>query len=211
MSIKIENGFHVQASIEETWQLLNNIPLIVPCLPGAELTEMVDERNFKGVAKIKIGPVQLQFVGLAELYDVDDANHASRMRAKANDAKGRGNVQVDMAFRLTEYDAATAVHVVTELELKGSVAQYGRGAGLIKEIANQFTAQFARNFENLLAQSKANASGGNLTAETPSEATGPSASPPLPVRPAAVPVSAFSILFAALRAMLGRFFRIQKK
>jgi carbon monoxide dehydrogenase subunit G len=211
MSIKIENDFEVPASIDDTWRLLNNIPLIVPCLPGAELKEMVDERNFKGVAKIKIGPVQLQFVGDAELYDVDDSNHSSRMRAKANDAKGRGNVEVDMAFKLTEYDAVTAVHVVTELALKGSVAQYGRGAGLIKEIANQFTAQFARNFENVLAQSKANTGGAGEAAATPASNAGPGVASTAPTPPTAVPVSAFAVLFAALRAMLGRFLGFHKK
>jgi carbon monoxide dehydrogenase subunit G len=209
MSLKIENDFEVPASIDETWRLLNNIPLIVPCLPGAELTEMVDDRNFKGVAKVKIGPVQLQFVGDAELYDVDDANHSSRMRAKANDAKGRGNVQVDMAFKLAQRDAVTAVHVVTELVLKGSVAQYGRGAGLIKEIANQFTAQFARNFENVLAQSKAN-TGGEVEAAS-NAGPGAASATPTPTPPAAAPVSAFAVLFAALRAMLGRFLGFGKK
>ena len=145
MGIQVESSFLVPAPIEEAWKLLTDVPRIVPCMPGAEITEVIDERTFKGVAKVKVGPIQLQFQGQAQLHDLDPVAHRSNMSARASDAKGRGNMQSEMTFSMAAEGDQTRVDVLTDLTLTGSVAQYGRGAGLIKEIANQFTRQFAAN------------------------------------------------------------------
>ena len=144
MAIRIENSFVVPASIEQAWALLTDVPRIAPCLPGAELTE-IDGSTYKGEARVKIGPMQLVFKGEARLTQADAAARISTLAIRGSDTKGRGNVQSEMTFRLTPNDAATRVDVVTELTLSGSVAQYGRGVGLIKELCNQYAAQFAKN------------------------------------------------------------------
>lgn len=174
--MKIDNSFHVPASVEESWKILNDVPALVSCMPGAELTAAVDGA-YRGIARVKIGPVQLQFSGEARLYEVDAAAHSMKVRSRASDAKGRGTVASEMAFALVPDGERTRVDVVTDLTLTGSVAQYGRGAGLIKEVASQFTKDFAANLENL------------VLAKT---------------RPAAKPASGVRLLFGALRAMLVR-------
>ena len=174
--MKIENSFHVPASLEESWKIVTDVPALVSCMPGAELTAAA-EGAYRGTARVRIGPVQLEFNGEARLYDVDARAHTLKVRSRASDAKGRGTVASEMAFALVPDGERTRVEVVTDLTLTGSVAQYGRGAGLIKEVANQFTKDFAGNLENL------------VLAKT---------------RPAAKPASGIRLVFGALRAMLVR-------
>lgn len=179
MAIKVENSFVVPASLDAAWAILTDVPRIAPCMPGAEITEAVDAQTYKGLARVKVGPMQLAFSGEAKLHDLDPAARSSRMSIRGSDTKGRGNVQSEMVFSLTDEAGATRVNVVTEISLSGSVAQYGRGVGLIKEICNQFAAQFAKN---LAAQIE----GG----------TGATA--------AARPVSALGLVGGAVRAMVTR-------
>lgn len=192
VGIKLENSFSVAAGIEESWRIINDLPRIVPCMPGTELTEIVGDGSYRGNAKVKIGPLQLQFNGEARLYDVDPAAYTMKLRSRASDAKGRGNVATEMSFALAEDGERTRVDVLTDLSLSGAVAQYGRGAALIREVASEFTKEFAANLEKLVR----------------SQAARPSAQAPAPLEAprAAKPISAFGLLFAALRAMVLRWF-----
>jgi len=183
VAIRIENRFTVPAGVERAWQVVNDVPRIVPCMPGAELTGATGDGGYRGNMKVKIGPVQLQFNGEARLYDVDRAAHTMKMRSRASDVKGRGSVASEMAFVMVPRDGHTEVHVTTDLTLTGSVAQYGRGAGLIKEVANQLTREFAANLEKLVRDD----------------------APVTPTAPAK-PVSGLGMLFTALRAMIARVF-----
>lgn len=151
MSVHIENTFAVQVPPERAWDLLTDVPRVAPCMPGAELTEVVDTATYRGVVRIKIGPVQLVLSGEAQLYDVNPAARTARMRTRASDIKGRGTAHSDIGFALQAQGEATLVRISTELTLSGAIAQYGRGAGLIREIAGQFISQFARNLEQAIA------------------------------------------------------------
>jgi carbon monoxide dehydrogenase subunit G len=180
VSLKIENSFSVPAGIEQSWRIINDVPRIVPCMPGAQLTDVGGDGSYRGNVKVKIGPVQLQFNGEARLHDIDPAARTMKMRSRASDAKGRGTVASEMTFVLAGDGERTRVDVVTDLTLTGSVAQYGRGAGLIKEVANQFTREFAANLEKLVREE----AGAPITA--------------------AKPVSGFGFLLAVLRATVLR-------
>lgn len=179
--MKIENSFYVPAGLEQSWKIITDVPSLVACMPGAELTETTPDGAYRGVARVKIGPVQLQFNGEARLEDVNASAHTMKVRSRASDAKGRGTVASEMAFALVPEGERTRVDVITDLTLTGAVAQYGRGAGLIREVANQFTKDFASNLA------------GRLAAQPPGS------------RPAAEKsVSGVRLLLNALRAMIGR-------
>lgn len=148
--MKFDNSFVVPIPPAEAWPLLLDVPVIAPCLPGAEITETLGERRYRGRAAVKVGPVQLGFDGEAEILAVDDAAMTARVVAKGAEKRGRGNASATVDFALLPDVAGSRVLVVTELNLVGAVAQYGRGAGLIKEIANQLIDQFAGNLESLI-------------------------------------------------------------
>jgi hypothetical protein len=194
--MELQNSFNVAADVETAWQVLLDVPRIASCMPGAELTEAVDDSHFKGNAKVRVGPVQLSFAGEAELIEVDAAAHTARLRAKGNDTKGRGAAQANVTFALIEDGGNTRVDIATELNLTGSVAQYGRAAGLISEIAAQIIADFAKNLEAQLTAAAPTAGAEAATAETSA-----------PAAPAAAEsISGLSLLFRALAAMIARWF-----
>lgn len=190
MHIKIENAFVVDAPIEDVWGTLQDVPRIAPCMPGAELEESAGAGVYRGYVKIKIGPAQLQFKGEATFYDFDQVAHSMKMRSRASDIKGRGAVATEMQFALRSSDKATYVDVATDLTVTGSLAQYGRGVGLVKDVANEITRQFSQNLQKVLAHS-------SNTVEPAVYAT-------LGSLPAATPISGFSLMFAALRASIRR-------
>lgn len=195
VGIRIENTFVVPAPSEDAWRVLVDVPRVVPCMPGAQLTEVLDERRFRATARLKVGPVELQFGGEGELYDVDAAARTAKLRAKGRDAKGRGAFQAEMLFRLTPQGAETLARVDTDLTLSGSVAQYGRGAGIVKEMTGQLTAQFARNLSALITAGR-----GEAAAARPAAEAGEARAKP------AEPISGLALLFSALKAIVRRWF-----
>jgi hypothetical protein len=149
--MKIENSFTVNQPPDEAWRTLLDIPAIVPCMPGASLLEVEDERSFKGQVKLKLGPVAIVFQGRAKFIEVDEAHHRVRAKASGNEMKGRGNAQADVEFKLSPSDEGTRVDVVTDVNLAGSVAQYGRAQGVIAGVAQVLIDQFAANLRQQLA------------------------------------------------------------
>ena len=192
--MKLNNSFDIARSPEEAWQILLDVPRIAPCLPGAELTETVGENQYKGNASVKLGPVQLKFAGEAELTEVNPEERTARLKAKGNDSKGRGSANATVVFDLTETETGTTrVNLDTDLNLAGSIAQYGRATGLIEEIARQLVSDFAGNLSKQLEQQQ------DQTADTAEQQT-----TELPA--ASTSVSGFSLLFRAIAAMFRRMF-----
>ena len=190
MHIKLENAFVVDAPIEDVWRTLQDVPRIAPCMPGAELEESAGKGVYRGFVKLRIGPAQLQFKGEATFYDVDQAAHSMKMRSRASDTKGRGGVATEMKFALRLHDKATTVDVVTDLTVTGSLAQYGRGVGLVKDVANEITRQFSQNLLNVLSHSSSKGESAVIASDAP--------------LPAAKPISGLSLMFAVLRASICR-------
>ena len=147
----ITNEFVVPLDPSETWKVLLDIKRIMPCVPGAELLEVLDEQTYKGKVSIKLGPVSLAFVGTAKFEELDETAKRAKVLAKGNDAKGRGGANSIVQFRLEPVEDGTKVIVETNVNLSGSVAQYGRGTGVIQGVASQLTAQFAQNLKAMLA------------------------------------------------------------
>jgi uncharacterized protein len=149
--MEFDNSFDVPLAPAKAWALLMDIPRIAPCMPGAELTEIVDPQNFKGKIAVRLGPVALTFDGRIAFEHVDDVNHTARVKAQGSDAKGRGAANATAVFRIEPAAAGAKVLIHTDLTLSGAVAQYGRGAGMIQATAAQLVGQFAGNLRAQLA------------------------------------------------------------
>ena len=199
MGIRFENSFAVPAALDDAWKTLIDLPRVVPCMPGTELTEAIDARRFRATARMRVGPIELLFGGEGELYDVDSTGHTARLRAKGSDTKGRGAFQTLMNFSLVAQGAETLVRVDSDLTLSGSVAQHARGAGLIKEMARQLAGQFADNLARLIASE--NPHDGPASGQATESTARPHSEPQR-----AAAVSGISLLFAAIKAWLRRLF-----
>jgi uncharacterized protein len=140
--MRLENAFEVPASIEDSWQLLNDVPAVVPCMPGAELVEVSGENSWKAKVHVKLGPIALQFLADVAREQMDEAGGRVVLAVKAREAKGRGSADATIESRLSAEDGGTHVALVTDLALRGTVAQYGRG--VVADVAGRLTDQFAR-------------------------------------------------------------------
>jgi carbon monoxide dehydrogenase subunit G len=141
-----------------------NIQGIAPCMPGAQLTEVVDDKTYKGNISVRLGPVALTFAGLIRFEEIDNANRTARVKAQGTDAKGRGAAQAAATFRLEPSPTGSKVLVHTDLTLSGAVAQYGRGVGMIQATASALMNQFANNLKKQLENPSAEASAKPISA-----------------------------------------------
>lgn len=139
--MRVENAFDVPASVDEAWRLLNDVPEILPCMPGAELVEVVGDDAWKANLHIRLGPIALRFLADVTREQVDEAAHRAVLAVKAREAKGRGSAEATIESSLAAGEAGTHVALVTELALRGAVSQYGRG--VVADVASRLTAQFA--------------------------------------------------------------------
>ena len=195
--MEFDNSFDVPLPPDQAWKTLMDIESIAPCMPGAELTEIVDDKTFKGKVSVRLGPVALTFQGTASFENVDDAGHTASVKAQGSDAKGRGGANANVAFHLEPADAGSTVKIHTDLQLSGSVAQYGRGAGMIQDVAGQIIGQFAKNLSAKIEADQPAATpdaSGDTAGAAPAAA--PSAStPPQPAAPAQMGGMAFRVLW----------------
>lgn len=191
--MKFDNTFDVSLPPTEAWAVLMDVERIAPCMPGATLTELIDDKTFKGTVSVRLGPVALTFEGEASFEDVDEAAHTANVIAQGRDPKGRGGANATVVFRLEPSDAGSKVLIETDLTLSGSVAQYGRGVGMIQSVASQLIGQFAKALEEEIAQDKTEAT--TEVAQTSTDTAAPEAP-----KPAAEPqaISGFSLFFSAL-------------
>jgi carbon monoxide dehydrogenase subunit G len=193
--VEFDNSFEVPLPPAEAWPVLMDIKRIAPCMPGAELTEVVDDQTYKGKIGVRLGPVALTFAGTVRFEEIDNANHRARVKAQGTDAKGRGGANATAAFRLEPVASGSKVLVHTDLALSGAVAQYGRGVGMIQATAAQIINQFAGNLKAQLAATPVAAAPEAVSSASPT----PSA--------AAKPISGFSLMAKVLWNAFVRLFR----
>lgn len=213
--MQIQNTFLVPAPPDAAWRMLLDVPFMARCVPGATLEEAREDRSYRGSVAVKLGPVRLTFSGEARITELDDAARRAKVEARGSDTKGRGTASAQLAFALVPEGEGSRVDVVTDLQLVGAVAQYGRGAGLIKEVANQLVGSFAENLRReIAAANAAPAAPQTAPAEpaAPAVASSPEAAPaPKPTSPpptgGAPPVSGLSLLLRALGAVIANWIR----
>ncbi len=194
----LHNTFEVPLPPDQAWRVLLDIARIAPCMPGAELTEVVDATTYKGKVSVKLGPVALAFAGAARFEETDASSHRAKVSAQGTDAKGRGGASANVTFRLEPAGAGCKVLVDTTLNLSGSIAQYGRGTGMIQSVATQLIGQFAKNLEAELNRGQAAGMSVAATGDPPAPTT----------RATVAPISGFPLVWAALldvlRGLFGR-------
>jgi carbon monoxide dehydrogenase subunit G len=184
--VEFDNSFEVPLRPAEAWPLLMDIRRIAPCMPGAEVTEVIDDKTYKGRIAVRLGPVALAFAGVIRFEELDGVNYTARVKAQGSDAKGRGAANAAASFRLEPAGGGSKVLVHTDLALSGTVAQYGRGVGIIQATAAQIMNQFAANLKAQIVERGPEAA---AAAAQPST-TGPAQPPPA----AGQPISGFSLI-----------------
>lgn len=165
--MRVEERFSVTDDVERVWAFLLDVERVAPCLPGAQITEIVDERTWKGRVALRFGPVGLSFTGTVEMLERDDEGHRVRLLAKGTEAKGKGAVSATVTSWV-EPAAGTGseVRVEADVAMTGAVAQLSRG--LLPEVSKRLTAEFAQRLR--AAMSDTGAAPGDATDHATGEA-----------------------------------------
>jgi carbon monoxide dehydrogenase subunit G len=198
MSIEIREKFEVAAPIETVWRFVMDPNQVAPCLPGAKLEEVVDERHFLGAVKIKIGAITAQYKGKVELTKIDEQNRVVEMAAEAQEKSG-GSAKALVTSRLSETAVGTEVVVEATADLTGKVMQVG--SRMVEGVSKQLFQQFAKRLKKKLEGEGVAAA--SVAAETTgAAAAGAVAAPPQASRPAPEhEEEALSIIPLILRAI----------
>src|SRR2546428_3731489 len=197
----IENVFTVAAPIGFLWNYLLDVEKIAPCMPGAELTEIVDDRNRKGKLNAKFGPVSMAFAGTVTIEDRDDAGHRVVLVAKGMEQKGKGaaNAKVTSWLEPGPNDGLTTVKMQADITLTGAAAQLFRG--LLPEISKKLTQQFADCLQASMEAEQTSREGGQTTGGM-AEALAQIAPPVV-----AKPVGGVGLGLSAIWVIISTFFR----
>ena len=190
----------MRTPVDRLWAFIQDVERIAPCMPGAELTEVVDERTWKGKVHVKFGPVQMAFSGTVVMEERDDAAHRAKLSAKGTEQRGKGVATAKVESWLEPAgDEGTTVHIRSDLTITGAAAQLSRG--LLPEVSKLMTKQFADLPGGDAQRRRALVPGARRRTGTTSE---PDAAPAPTAAPK--PVGGFGLGLRALWASITRFF-----
>ncbi|MGV0743945.1 SRPBCC family protein [Mycolicibacterium sp. XJ870] len=172
------NQFVVPAPIEQAWTLLNDVPAIAPCLPGAQVRPLEDG-TYEGTVTVKVGPIKVGYQGLASFTETDPERHLMVLDARGAETSGKGTAAAVVRVTLSEKDPdTTLVEVLTDLQVTGRIAQFGRS--VMADVGARIIGQFATNLEQLISAGAPESQGGTAdftTVPTPSTPNTQTAAP----------------------------------
>ena len=142
--MELTNEFEVAVPVEVAWAVLTDAERIAPCLPGAELQE-VEGDEYRGVVKVKVGPITASYRGTARFTELDEGGHRAVLLAEGRETRGQGNATAQITASMEPSEAGTKVHVLTDLSITGKVAQFGRG--VLADVSTKLLDQFVTNLE----------------------------------------------------------------
>jgi uncharacterized protein len=170
MAVKVEKTFQVQEPVEKVWAFLSDPRRVVTCVPGAQITEQVDDRNYKGAISVKVGPSVTDYKGAVEIVRLDPAAHEIEILGKGQDVRGKGSASMKMTGKLRALENGTEVVSVSELKVVGILAQMG--GRVINEVSNIMFEQFTNCFRQQLQNRTEVAGDGEPAAPKPISAVG---------------------------------------
>jgi carbon monoxide dehydrogenase subunit G len=207
--MQIENSFNVAAPPDRVYQYLIDVNQVVGCMPGAELSEVVDPTTFKGKVKIKVGPITVAYNGTAKIASKDEATRTATLQAEGRETTGPGSARATATMSVVESDGGSMVRIATDYTVAGRVAQFGRG--VMEDVSRRLIGQMADCIKAHLETPAAStgAGGGAPQGSDAISSAPPGAQPARGVTTApapAKPVNALALFFAVLWDRLRRLF-----
>ena len=145
MKVELEKSFPMPGPAEVAWEFLQNIEAVAGCMPGAKITERLDEGRFKGTVTVKIGPATMSFRGEVEVRDIDPGGRSLSLLAKGTDSTGTSGASMDLKARIESAgDGLSNLVGASEVSMSGKAAAFG--GRMMNSVADQIMQQFAANF-----------------------------------------------------------------
>jgi carbon monoxide dehydrogenase subunit G len=147
--VRFSNEITVDAPPEEVFGAVSDVERVAPCLPGARV-EGREGDDWLGAMRVKVGPITANYQGKLRFLELDEQARRAVMRARAEEAGGQGNAEARIVTAIEDADGGgSLIRMDTDLQMRGRVAQFGRGA--MEKISERMFAEFARNLERELA------------------------------------------------------------
>ena len=211
--MKMEQSFEVQAPLPQVWEALIDLERVAPCLPGASISGHDEDGTYHGTFSVKLGPMTASYNGTVKIEGIDEAAHVATLKARGTDKRGQGGASATIVNTLSERDGVTHVDAVTDFNITGRLAQFGRG-GIMEDVSNRLMRDFATCLSSRLgaAPEPIAPTGAEVTAgDAAPEAVAAAPSSPPPPAPPAAPVKGISLFFSVLWERIKRFFGGAKK
>ncbi|MFZ2032785.1 MAG: SRPBCC family protein [Candidatus Dormiibacterota bacterium] len=179
--MQIENSFAVRAAPDRVYEFLLDVNNVVSCVPGAELSEVVDPDTFKGKVRIKVGPVTVSYNGTARITSRDTAARTATLEAEGRETTGSGTAQATTIMAVAADGEASKVTLTTDFTVVGRIAQFGRG--IMEDVSRHLVGQAAECIQSKLeappptAAAESSSPGANASSSAPT-----AAAPPAPSR-----------------------------
>lgn len=202
----LEQAFDVTYPLPVVWRALEDLRATASCIPGAEITNVEDNKKASGIFRVQLGPIKAAFAGDAEVTR-DKATQSGTIKGSGRDGKNASRVNASVEYQLSSIsDHVTRISLKVDYSMTGTLAQFSRG-GIVKEIAASITKIFAMNLEKMLAANAAPAvkAGSEGVAATTANA----ASPVLHTEPQSLNV--FSLVVSAFGRWIAGLFRSGQK
>jgi uncharacterized protein len=196
--MQLENSFTVGAPPERVFAYLLDVNKIVGCVPGAELSEVVDPTTFKGKVKIKVGPITVAYNGTARIVDRDDAGRAATLEADGRETTGPGSARAKARMTVEADPSGSLVRIVTDYSVAGRVAQFGRG--VMEDVSRRIVNDMAACIKTNVEAGEPSSASGEAGADAAPSAAPPTAPPPATAKPVNAVGLLFSVLWVRLKA-----------
>lgn len=196
--MRLEQTFDVQAPLDQVWEALNDLERVAPCLPGAAIHSHDEEGTYHGTFTVKLGPMTAAYNGTIRVEEIDQAAHTATLKAKGTDKRGQGGANATIVNTLREHEGGTRVEAVTDFNITGRLAQFGRG-GMMQDVSNRLLRDFATCLSTRLAEP--------AQPETAPESVAAAPSTPPPAPPAPEPLKGGSLFFSVLWERIKNLFR----
>lgn len=194
----LENSLNLAMPPDQLMPLLEDLERIAPCLPGATITERVDDRTYRGRVTIKVGPVTVRYEGTMTVIEVDPVARRLVMRGEGRDPQGAGNAAATITMTVNPTEQGGSLGTIqSDVAITGRAAQFGRG--LMQDVADQLLTEFAQRVEQSLVSAPASSA-------APSETANPAPVPPQPAAAESVGLLGIllRVLWQRLRHLFGR-------
>jgi carbon monoxide dehydrogenase subunit G len=196
--MQLENSFSVSAPADRVFAYLLDVTKVVGCVPGAELTEVVDQSTFKGKVKVKVGPITVAYNGTARITERDDARRVATLTAEGRETTGPGSARASATMTVHTAGVESRVEIVTEYHVAGRVAQFGRG--VMEDVSRRLITDMANCIQANVEADEPKDDDIEAAVERSAEAP----SPPRPAMATAKPVSAFALFWHLVKLRIAR-------
>lgn len=170
--MQLQNAFTVPAEPDDAFLALLDLARVAPCMPGAQLTGQ-DGDQYQGRLHLRIGPISVAYEGSVTIAEADHDGRRATLSARGSEVGGQGKAAATVVATVHPNGGnGSSVEVVTDLDIRGKAAQFGRGA--MGEVTQRVLDQFARNLESTFTPAtNGSTPAREMAAAAPTEPTAP--------------------------------------